>query len=208
MTGKQWTIFCIIGSAIAVAGFAISARGSKAPESEPTPAFHKVLLDSAAEYAKYQRIEFVPRRAPTDCRADIAGQPGQSLFASRSGHEDTHGQKLYYLFAKDPKAYLAGKPNPVGQALVKESFKMVEHKDGDKQPAVFHNGKSYQTGDKYALFIMDKLDQATQDTDNGWIYGTVTADGKTVTPAGRVESCMKCHEKTTNDRLFGLPAKK
>ena len=37
------------------------------------------------------------------------------------------------------------------------------------------------------------------------MYGTVTADGKKVTSAGRVASCMKCHE-TKATRLFGLPS--
>ena len=43
-------------------------------------------------------------------------------------------------------------------------------------------------------------------TDAGWVYGTVSADGKTVTAAGKVESCMKCHQDAKHDRLFGLPA--
>src|SRR5436190_351218 len=54
------------------------------------------------------------------------------------------------------------------------------------------------------LFIMFKLDPKTPGTDNGWVYGTVTPDGKTVTSAGRVESCMKCHQDAKADRLFGL----
>ena len=44
----------------------------------------------------------------------------------------------------------------------------------------------------------------TPGTDEGWVYGTVTADGKTVTSAGRVASCMKCHVQAKNDRLFGI----
>lgn len=53
------------------------------------------------------------------------------------------------------------------------------------------------------LFIMAKLDPKTAGTDQGWVYGTVTPDGKTVTAAGRVESCMKCHQAARHDRLFG-----
>jgi hypothetical protein len=52
---------------------------------------------------------------------------------------------------------------------------------------------------------MFKLDPSTPGTDRGWAYGTVTADGKQVTSAGRVESCMRCHRKAPHDRLFGLP---
>jgi hypothetical protein len=55
---------------------------------------------------------------------------------------------------------------------------------------------------------MFKVDPKTKDTDNGWVYGTVTADGKKVTSSGKVESCMKCHQDAPHDRVFGLPEKK
>jgi hypothetical protein len=54
---------------------------------------------------------------------------------------------------------------------------------------------------------MLKLDPTTSGTVAGWIYGTVTPDGKTVTSAGKVESCMKCHEEAKGDRLFGLSSR-
>ena len=54
------------------------------------------------------------------------------------------------------------------------------------------------------LFIMFKLDPKTPQTDNGWVYGTVSADAKNVTSAGRVKSCMDCHTEAKHDRLFGL----
>ena len=65
-------------------------------------------------------------------------------------------------------------------------------------------GKVHKAARQSELFIMLKLDPATKDTDQGWVYGTVTPDGKTVTSAGRVESCMKCHQQAKHDRLFGL----
>jgi hypothetical protein len=55
------------------------------------------------------------------------------------------------------------------------------------------------------LFIMLKLDPNATNTDDGWVYGTVTPDAKTVTSAGKVASCMKCHVDAKTDRLFGLP---
>jgi hypothetical protein len=51
---------------------------------------------------------------------------------------------------------------------------------------------------------MFKLEPGTPGTDAGWVYGTVTPDGKQVTSAGRVESCMGCHQDAPHDRLFGL----
>jgi len=54
-------------------------------------------------------------------------------------------------------------------------------------------------------FIMFKVDPATPDTDEGWVYATVSPAG-IVTSAGRVASCMGCHETAaTHERLFGVP---
>jgi hypothetical protein len=69
------------------------------------------------------------------------------------------------------------------------------------------DGKHYRPAEKADLFIMLKLDPATPDTDQGWVYATVSADGKTVTSSGRVESCMGCHTKAPDDRLFGVGRK-
>jgi Cytochrome P460 len=120
-------------------------------------------------------------------------------------------------------------PNPVGQVLVKEAWTPEEVKDdhesaepvirkvkvhdGDKLveevdsflPYARKDGRLYRATRKSALFIMYKVDPKTPDTDEGWVYGTVSADGKQVTSAGRVESCMRCHQKAPHDRLFGLP---
>lgn len=64
-------------------------------------------------------------------------------------------------------------------------------------------GKWYKADRRGELFIMMKLDPKTAGADDGWVYGTVSADGKKVTSAGRVASCMKCHD-TRPTRLFGL----
>jgi hypothetical protein len=45
-------------------------------------------------------------------------------------------------------------------------------------------------------------------TDAGWIYATITPDGKTLTSAGRVQQCMDCHEAAPHDRLFGIQTTK
>jgi hypothetical protein len=91
---------------------------------------------------------------------------------------------------------------------------LIERDTKEKQPALFtgdHFWPYARKGDKLFkasrqadLFIMMKLEPKTPGTDGGWVYGTVTADGKTVTSAGRVESCMKCHEDAKNERLFGV----
>ncbi len=191
--------------------------------------FHARLLKVAEGYTSYGRVDDELRWAPGLCRLPLAGQ---ARF-SRSPDEGTHGRKLYSLFAADRNAYLAttnaslaiNPPSPVGQVLVKESW--VPEEVPDRQPgrprlqdtvvtpgpgrqAADHfnpyaerDGKVYKAARKGELFVMLKLDPQTPGSDGGWVYGTVSADGKTVTSAGRVTSCMKCHE-TRKDRLFGL----
>lgn len=41
--------------------------------------------------------------------------------------------------------------------------------------------RAYRTDKLQGLFIMLKQDPGTPGTDEGWVYGTVSADGKTVT---------------------------
>jgi hypothetical protein len=200
----------LLGTGLAV--FGLAALLWAAPENETKPApvnverFHDQLRDVAKGYAKFGRVDPTGRWAPTYCRAP---RPAPSISASKDA--TTHGQKLYFLFVKQREAYLqlSDKPNAVGQVLVKESWAPEEVKD-EKTPSEFESvagkdGKLFRPGKKNELFIMLKLDPKTPDTDEGWVYGTVTPDGKTVTSAGRVESCMSCHKDTKHDRLFGLP---
>lgn len=51
---------------------------------------------------------------------------------------------------------------------------------------------------------MMKLDPATPNTDDGWVYATLTPDGKAVTASGRIASCTECHTKAPHERLFGM----
>jgi hypothetical protein len=71
-------------------------------------------------------------------------------------------------------------------------------------PYAVKGDKVYKATKQADLFIMLKLDPKTEGTDAGWVYGTVTPDGKKVTAAGKIESCMKCHQDAKTDRLFGL----
>lgn len=124
------------------------------------------------------------------------------------------------------------KENSVGQVVVKEAWTPKEIEDNGKPlqkvtrrlpgkpsgnsgskeeieyryvPYVRKEGKLFHAERKAGLFIMFKTDPATPGTDEGWVYGTVSADGKQVTSAGRLESCMKCHRGALHDRLFGFP---
>jgi hypothetical protein len=191
-------------------------------------------LDIAATYESYGRFETGARFAPAFCAfATVARPPANSGTVpalSRSGDTSTHGRKLYWLFVKDVPydpafGYIpTDRPNPVGQVVVKEAWVPEEVKaDGQSMksvsrtvetrvgptvvkflPYVQEGLRVYHAKEKAGLFIMYKVDPRTPGTDEGWVYGTVTADGKKVTSAGRIESCMGCHKDAPHDRLFGL----
>ena len=180
--------------------------------------FQERMLEIAREYTTYGRVDDEYRWAPWLCRMP---NPALARF-SASKDADTHGQKLYSILAKDRGAYYREltKRNPVGQVIVKESWVPEETKDGQallaehrvqggRQESFLRcsvkDGKLYRAKEKAGLFIMYKLDPQTPDTDKGWVYGTVAADMKTVTAAGKIESCIGCHQEAPHDRLFGLP---
>jgi len=197
----------------------------KAEAAVNDAAFHPRLLEIAAEYLRYGRVDDEMRWAPWMCK-----MPNPSLARFSAGDEGApHADKIYFLFAKQRDKYLALKSD-VGQAIVKESWKpkevpastvqrvieqkapmhspIKEHEIGavDRSlPYVRKGEKLFHAEEKSGLFIMLKLEPATPGTDDGWIYGTLTSDGKHVTSAGKVASCMNCHKEARADRLFGMP---
>ena len=196
--------------------------------------FEDRLLEIAGSYETFGRVNPIANWTPVDCRAPIPPTPEVAF--SRSADGGTHGGKLYSLFAKDQSPsgsyFMKGQPCSTGQVVVKESWVPEEVTDDGKAPEQVRrkvkvrqsdglvekddsfipfarkDGRLYHAEEKGPLFIMFKMDPQTTGTDEGWVYGTVTPDGKQVTSAGRVESCMKCHQDAPHDRLFGLPDKK
>jgi hypothetical protein len=164
--------------------------GGCATAHAPAPVQDPRLLELAQSYAKYGRVDDVARLAPTLCRAPTPEPP--RLSSSRD--LETHGRKLYYLFAKNREAYLHARElaQPAGQVIVKEAW----------VPAAASTMQHPITGARGALFLMMKTGEA--DSDEGWIYATFTPDGKTVTASGKLASCMECHQAAPHDRLFGL----
>jgi hypothetical protein len=199
-----------------------------AKTQEPFPAamkpFADKLLDIAKKYERFGRVDDEFRWAPWLCRSP---NPGTVAF-SASKDKDTHGQKLYSLFASDRPAYAqlqTKKQAPVGQVIVKESwtpepsdappqkdveFRKLNAKDRHGEDLVDHfspyvqrDGKWFKASKKAGLFVMMKYDPKTEGTDEGWVYATVSADLKQVTSIGKVASCMECHVKAKFDRQFG-----
>jgi len=217
---SRWSLILV-----GVCGFAALASLKATllqPAAAPEKPFHAKLLEIAKHYQSDPFASPVDRHvahwAPLLCRLPEAGKDylPAKVRESASGDLDTHGQKLYYLFAKDQAAYLdlGGKPVAAGQFVVKESWHPVEwtpmaapEKQGPLAPefAVKKDRTWYRPGKPAGLYIMLKTDAKTPGTDDGWVYGTISALTGKVTAAGRVESCMECHLKAKHDRLFGLP---
>lgn len=179
------------------------------------------VLAAVRGYERFARVSDQPAWSPFLCRAPP--EPGVLVSASDDGA--THGSKLYHLFAKDPAAYGADAstthalvpldPAPVGQVLVKQAWKpepvldpasvRAAHGLGLREDVAARDGKLFRRGKQLELYVLMKVDPATPDTDRGWIYATVTPDLERVTAAGRIESCMRCHERAEHDRQLGLP---
>ena len=217
MTRARLSLLTLVAGLVLLAS-RLPAEPAKSEDDKP---FHKELLQVAKDYKAWGRVDDEMRFAPWLCRMP---EPGKA-HVSASKDADTHGQKLYSLFAKNRDAYfLLGekKTAAVGQIVVKESWLPEEVKDAkpakaDRKgvisegtgktadhfyPFASKDGKVFKATKPAGLFIMMKLDPKTPDTDGGWVYGTVSADLKSVTAAGKVESCMKCHQDAKYDRLF------
>ena len=202
------------------------ADGGMSATIEPAPRRESVdfaadVLAAARAYSTWKRVSDRANWAPTDCRIN----PPTGVQVSASADDDTHGRKLYFLFAADAEAYerisfAADEPSrrsPVGQVLVKQSWKPAATEAPQPDPSAdsFHraipaeyverDGQWFKTGEPMGLFVMRKYAADTPGTDNGWVYATVSADGAQVLEVGRIASCMRCHETAANDRLYGQP---
>ena len=165
----------------------------------------------ASQYKAWGRVDDELRWAPFLCRQPMPA----SAHVSASGHADTHAQKLYSVFVRDRERYPAD--SQVGQVVVKESFvpERVDQAAPFDQttaqtieadhfhPYVVKYGVTYRAGAPAGLFVMFKLSPTTVGTDRGWVYATVNTAGE-VSAAGRIASCMTCHEDAEHDRLFGV----
>lgn len=178
------------------------AAGTQAPEATLAEAFAPELLRVGSSYPSFVQITATASWAPVAC---VAPNPLRPL-VDPGTNSGPHGRKLYFLYAINEPAYRKGGTQPVGQTIVKEAWHPRLEEPGQKQTGIYSparlEGKTYVPGDKGPLFVMIKLDPQTPDTDGGWVYGTLTPEGDKVTAAGRLPSCMSCHEKGTQDRLF------
>ncbi|MBI3854534.1 MAG: cytochrome P460 family protein [Planctomycetes bacterium] len=154
------------------------------------PPMNPQVESAALDYASFGKVDDLVRRAPTLC--DAPPPPPPRISASRD--PETHGRKLYYLYAKKQDEYRSFRelPQPLGQILVKESW----------TPAANSTLAHPVTKDRGPLFLMIKTGEA--DSDAGWIYATATPGGTMITSWGKLASCTECHQRAKNDRVFGL----
>ena len=194
----------------------------KIKPSEPDknePEFHDALIAATNEYLQYGMVNAVALAAPLNCAPATVGPREPAPLMSASEDSSSHGEKLYFLFAKDISNYMGqSSPAPVGQTIVKESWSSIEanpnarnlrnHVSGNRiNPRTTVGDKVMEIGARKNFFIMTKLDKDTPKTDDGWVYGIVDSDTRKVIASGKVASCIYCHKDATNDRQFG-PAEK
>jgi hypothetical protein len=180
------------------------------------------LLEIAAEYKNFQRVDQTVRWSPTRCYIPPM-PPKTEASISLSKSEETHGRKLYFLYARYPSAYMTNiwglitteneaEPikAPLGQVLVKEAWEPVKVDvdqivKSDKEQVYAQVGETkYHAGKKNGLYIMFKTKPGTPNTDDGWVYGTVSPDGNRITSVGLVKNCIQCHRNAAYDRQIGL----
>jgi hypothetical protein len=221
--------------ALAVSSLAACRAERASGTSEPSGAWRDRLLRIAASFPALGRVDDGGRMAPTDCmmpsqpraratasvdEATHGGDKVYSLFAK----DPASYRSLTGVRATRARAEPLDVDGTEGcsQVLVKEAYRPVELSAGELafvfvdevgsrqrglQPILpaTKDGKRFAAGERTGLFVMFRLAPDTEGTDDGWVYGTVTADGKTITSVGRVAACMACHEKAPHGRLFGLP---
>jgi hypothetical protein len=202
-------------------------------EKTATDPVQKELLKIAAEYKTWGRVDDEMRWGMPDCVAPRPGQVYWSASKDEGTHGQKL-YSLFARRWLDYVSHAQCQSVPVGQAIVKQSWVPEEitkpsEKPGEEidyrkviytpdpslkpkawlemesfYPYLWKGDKVYKATRQADLFIMLKLDPCTPGTDEGWVYGTATPDGKKITSMGRIESCMKCHLTAKSDRVFGL----
>ena len=145
------SVLCSLIAALAISNASCNGKAVLTPqpgepekpaqsEKQIDSSFSKELLKAAAEYEPWGRVDEVMRWAPTACAPPGPPPfypPPQPKF-SASKDKETHGQKLYSLFAKNRNDYLGiakSKTAAVGQIIVKQSWVPEEITDPKKRPA-------------------------------------------------------------------------
>ena len=131
MNRSSASLLGAIGGFLLLGGLLSSTDGKPA---ETDPPFHKELLKAAGSYLAWGRVDDEFGWAPLGCRAPNPGQPAFSA----STDEQTHGLKLYSIFARNRMEYLGLSKDAkvsIGQVIVKQSWIPEEITDSKAMPA-------------------------------------------------------------------------
>lgn len=212
----------VVGLSLVATLVACSEHGASDPTSESTEGrvgtgrdlLEARALQIAADYREWHSVYVDPHWAPTMCAA-----PSPHAIESRAKDGSAHARKLYFLFTNHLNNYLGLSDSDADNshfaddfALVKESWthKLVEGSPPVEEdvasplPAGEAGSATVAVPDeRYALFLMFRVEPGPLDSDDGWIYATTTADGSEVIEVGKIASCMGCHAKAPHGRLFG-----
>ena len=232
MYSLRYMLLAMICPVVLPGDGAVGVSPKSAQKEESAAPFQDALLKTAAEYKTWGRVDDEMRWAPTLCRTPQPGRAyvsasddeqthGKKLYSLLAKKRDD-----YFILAKEiPIGFAIVKqswaPEEVTDPKLKPkqriSFEYSEvirtplpkDRPGSTQddhffPYAWKGDKLFKATKQVDLFIMMKFAKETPGTDNGWVYGTVTPDGKKVTSSGMVESCMKCHREAQHERLFGL----
>lgn len=175
-------------------------------ESAGESALREQVRRSAREYPAWGALDTALRVAPTDCRMPrIMSRGPLTISLAESG---PHALKLYKLHARDPSAYRGVESGAAqrGQVIVKEAFaaEPFQHQAGVEPPkdVVWTPDGMQRAGSPAGLFMMLR-DADAAPGEAAWTYATVDAAG-TITGLGRLDSCIRCHERAPYDGLHGL----
>ncbi|MDZ4820235.1 MAG: cytochrome P460 family protein [Planctomycetota bacterium] len=156
-------------------------------------------------YLFSNRIEdYRNRTSPYLAMLDIPPANNQQYAGTRIQRQPLESGIAVVKESWKPEEIAADKvPTPRESAAL--TIPRIADKSAPRYPYAQSNGKWYHAKEQAELFIMLKLDpKQFAGTDDGWIYATTTPDGKKVTAAGTIDSCVNCHREAKHDRLFGL----
>ncbi len=204
-----------------------AAADASAPSSDVSEHQRAAVLGAGASYQRQDAawitgpaiapmLSLMPPAEPRHGGAEVL-LPFPSLTISHGG------RRVYHLYASDAEAYDAHVRDESavepGFFLIHESWHAREtgvpieratpaSTGARREQAVRGpDGRLYLPDEPYGLFVMLKEPPGTPGTDDGWVYATVSFDGREVFEVGRIASCMECHATAPHQRLYG-PARR
>lgn len=169
----------------------------------------KTLLDIVAGYDKLPLFNYTVKMAAVDTRPynpnDPVVYPPTTIFKSRCMDSTAHGGKIFRLRVKDDSNYAYDLTQPDGQTIVMATYNYTQ------SSKTLGDGKSLRLNDSTHLipttagnfFVLYKSNAKAYKTDNGWMYGVVSGDGKRVISKGLLANCMGCHSQSKTDCMLG-----